>query len=373
MDLIFTDEQTALRDAVNGLLMSTHPLERVSALADGTRGWDPAIWKHLAQMGLLGLSVPEALGGSGAGLVEEVVLFEQAGASLLPGPLFPTVALALPALLASPLAAETVPAVVSGERRASFAWIEDGQAPYLARAAMSALQAELDEPTGTAVLRGSKTWVMDAASVDWLVVAGRTARGAGLFLVETADSSVSLKAAEGIDGTRRLFQVTFDGTQGRSLVDPAQSRPVFAAVWRRGLLLAAAEAVGIGSRLVGLSADHARTREQFGRPIGTYQAVSHAIADMYMNVELARSLCIWGALEAEAGSRTVDLAVAAAASVALPGAVAAAERALQVHGGLGMTWESPIHRFLKRSLQLATLDAPPELQRHQIARVLLDS
>jgi alkylation response protein AidB-like acyl-CoA dehydrogenase len=372
VDLTLTDEQVALGSTVRELLDDTHPAPRVAELADSPEGWDASVWPAIARMGLLGLSVPERLGGSGAGLVEEVILFEEAGAALLPGPLFSTVALALPALLESEHSAELVPPVVSGERRVSFAWADDSASAYLARAAATIMPAELDDRTGEAVLHGPKRWVMDAQCADWIVVAARTSRGAGLFLVDADGPGVAVQATGTMDGTRRMFTVTFDAVTGRSLVEPSQSWPVFGRIWRRGLLLAAAESVGICSRLLEVSAAHATAREQFGRPIGTYQAVSHVIADMYMHAELARSLCYWGAVEGDSGTSLVDVAVASAASSALPRAVRTAEQAIQIHGGIGMTWDSVLHRYLKRALQMSALDAPPELQRHQISRVVLD-
>jgi alkylation response protein AidB-like acyl-CoA dehydrogenase len=373
MDLTLTDEQFALREGIRACLRDTHPAARVAELADGDAGWDPEVWPTLAAMGLLGLSVPEALGGAGAGLVEEVILFEEAGAALLPGPLFSTVAVALPALLASSLANEFVPQVVSGERRIAVAWADEGRTPALAKAATTTLPAELDETTGIATLTGSKHWVADLQCATTILVAARAESGAGLFLLERDDPGVRWEPVDSLDRTRRMYTLTLDGARARSLVDPSRSWPVFGAMWRRGLLLAAAEAVGISARLIEISSGYASAREQFGRPIGTYQGISHQVADMYMHAELGRSLCLWGALEADAGTSSVDVAVAAAASVAFPNAVDAAERAIQIHGGIGMTWESILHRYFKRSLQLSSLDSAPELQRHQISRILLDS
>jgi len=371
MNLVLSPEQCAFRDAVQSLLTDNYPASHVSDLADSSKGWDESSWQKFVQMGLVGLSVPESLGGAGATLLEEVILFEQCGQALLPGPLYSTVALALPALLGSPLGAEVVPDVVSGKRRMALAWIDPGGESSLSSASQTSLTIN-DKGIGRDVeISGIKKWVMDVECVDSLVVAAKSQTGAGLYLVDMNDQGITWQATAGIDGTRRTFDVTFDRTRGRSLVDPANSSHVFDVIWQRGLLFASAEAVGSSTRLLELSAEYATDREQFGQPIGSYQAISHQLADLYMHIELARSLCYWSALESETDGRDAAIALRSTASVALPGAIEAAHRAIQVFGGVGMTWESIIHRYLRRSLQMSTIDLTAVDQRHHIAKFLL--
>jgi alkylation response protein AidB-like acyl-CoA dehydrogenase len=370
VDLVLSGEQIALREVVRAMFDDTHPSARLAALADSEAGWDQTTWPVLVEMGLLGLSVPEEHGGAGAGLVEEAILFEEAGSALLPGPLFSTVALALPALLAGEHGRELVPEVVAGRRRVGFAWIDEGRVPYLSRAGETTLSARMRPASHSAVLNGVKKWVMDVECVDALVVAAKTEDGAGLFLVERSHPGLTWARVEGVDGTRRMSTVTLDSVPGVSLVDPSNSTLAFRRIWRRGALLAAAEAVGMARRLVAMSADYAGTREQFGRPIGTFQAVSHQIVNAHVHTELARSLCWWAAAAIDGADESADVAVAAAAARALPNATAAAELAIQVFGGVGMTWESNLHRYFRRALLMCTMDGPPASQRRFVAGML---
>jgi alkylation response protein AidB-like acyl-CoA dehydrogenase len=369
VDLTPTSEQEALRAAARAFLADTVSLERVGALADGEPGWDPAVWPELAELGWLGLSVPEEAGGAGAGLLEESIVFEEAAAALLPSPLFGTVALALPAVVAAGDAA-LVGEVVGGRRRLAFAWAERGGPVRLADAAAARLSATPAESSGWS-LSGTKSWVPDLTWAQSAVVVGAAPDGPGLFLVDLAGHGVTVTPRETVDATRRLADLTLDGAPARLLVGGQRALEVLVQTRQRALVLAAAEAVGIATRMLTLARDHAATRQQFGRVIGTYQAISHRIADLYTSVELARSLLIWAGWTVDHGDPDAALAVSAVASKAASVAVSASETAIQVHGGIGMTWDAGIHRHYKRALALEVLDGPPSGHRAALAAVLL--
>jgi alkylation response protein AidB-like acyl-CoA dehydrogenase len=289
MQFAFTDEQESLRREARSFLAERFPPERVAELADSEAGWDPSSWQALAELGWLGVSVPEDHGGAGLGFLEEAVLLEELGRALYPGPYLSTVALALPAL----------PPELQGE-------VASGGARW---------SAEVDG------------LVPDLGSVEWVVTEDGAVRAQGEVL-------------ETMDATRRLGRLSPD----------AERRPLDGGIDRpRALAALAAEAVGVAQRALELAVEHARTRTQFGRPIGVYQAVSHALADTYAETELARSLAYWAAWCVEEDDPEAPVAAAAAKAFAADAAVTACERAIQVHGGIGFTWEHVLHRYYKRA------------------------
>jgi alkylation response protein AidB-like acyl-CoA dehydrogenase len=307
MHFAFTPEQEALRAEARRWLEEHYPHERVAELADSEAGWDPASWSELAELGWLGVSVSEDEGGAGLGFLDEAVLFEELGRALYPGPYFSTVALALPAL--------------GPEERA-------------------------------AVARGDARW---SAQVDGLVP--------DLALVDHVLSADGPVAAEGetvktMDATRRL------GRLATPAGDAAIDRP-------RVRAALALEAIGIAQRALDWGVEHAKDRQQFGKSIGVYQAVSHSLVDAMMATELARSVAYWAAWCVAEGDEQAAIAAAAAKASASEAAVSACERSIQVHGGIGFTWEHPLHRFYKRAQWIQAFDGFPAAQRAEIAAAIL--
>jgi alkylation response protein AidB-like acyl-CoA dehydrogenase len=302
MDFAFTEEQLELKAEARRWLAERYPIDR-----DFEAPWDPASWRELAELGWLGVSVPEEQGGAGLGFLEEAVLLEELGYALYPGPYLSTVALALPTL-----APEQQAEVAAGKKRWS---------------------AEVDG------------LVPDWGHVD---------------AVLTEDGEVAPEGEElpSIDPTRPL---------GR--LEPSNS--LLQAIGPRGLAALACEAVGVAQRALDLALEHARTREQFGKPIGTYQAVSHPLADTYMETELARSLAYWAAWCVAEDDEQAPVAAAAAKAQASEAAVAACERSIQIHGGIGFTWEHPLHRYYKRAQWLEHFGGTPATLRGDVADALL--
>jgi len=317
MDFSFTSEQEELRAQARSYLADRFPAERVAELADSDAGWDPSSWQELAELGWLGVSVPEEQGGAGLGFVEEALLLEVLARALYPGPYFSTVALALPALGPDELAE-----VAAGKAR----W--------------------------SASLDGSL--VPDLAIVDRVaVVEDGSARAV----------PAGGEALDTVDATRRLGRLAAgDGTPLAG--DASAIRP-------RALAALAVEAVGVGERALELGVEHARTREQFGRPIGVYQAVSHKLADTYLETQLARSLAYWAAWCVAEGDPQAPVAAAAAKAYAAEAAVAACERSIQVLGGIGFTWEHMLHRYYKRALWIQSFGGFPAVLRAEVAGALL--
>ena len=388
MEFAFSDEQEMLRSSARDFLDGQYPLERVAELADGKLGWDPASWPRLAELGWIGLSLAERHGGMGASFLEEAVLFEETGRALYPGPFFATVGLALPTLAAGQATQpDALAAVLAGERSATLAFAEPaGPWTLAALAADGTVGTGAREADGGWVLSGSKRFVCDLGIVDDAAVAAQAAGGLGLWRVDLRQPGPGVRCRpwQTVDGTRRLADLELEDAPATLLVPPGQAGPVLAATRLRALAALACEAVGVAQRALGFAVAHARQREQFGRPIGVYQAVSHRIADAYVALELARSLAYWAAAsvaqaEAAAGAQAegqagtqAAAACAAAKAAAAEAAVQAGECAIQVSGGLGFTWESPLHRLYKRAEWIEAFEGTGAEHRRDLAAALLD-
>jgi alkylation response protein AidB-like acyl-CoA dehydrogenase len=332
MDFAFSEEQELLRASARDYLADRWPAERVVAAADADPAFDAAAWRELAELGWLDESL---------GMLEHAVLAEETGLALLPAPWFSTVALAGPLL-----DAELRGQVGAGERAVTLA------------------------TNGTATVRGdtvsgSFSLVPDLASVSDVVVVA----GDDVVAVDLAAHPEVVTARSTMDRTRRLGDLTLDGTPARRLdVDPA----ALVAVRRNALALAACEAVGVAQRALDLATEHTKTRQQFGRVIGTYQGVSHKVADIYVNVQLSRSLAYWAAWAVSEADPQQDVAVAAAKAAAAEGAVRACENAIQVHGGIGFTWEHVLQRYYKRAQWLEAFEGYGRVHRAAVAAAILD-
>jgi alkylation response protein AidB-like acyl-CoA dehydrogenase len=331
MDFAFSAEQDLLRSSVRDYLRDRYGDGRVVALAESDAGWDPATWTDLAGMGWLDPSL---------GLLEHAVIAEESAYALLPAPWFSTVALAWP-LLDAPLR----DAVAAGERSVTLA-------------AHGSVTAD-----GASSLTGMATLVPDLTSVTDVVVVTHD----GLYAVEATAGVVVPRST--MDRTRRLGELRLDRTPARRL---AAGHSDLAAARRRALALAACEAVGVAQRALDLAAAYTKTREQFGRVIGTYQGVSHKVADIFVALQLGRSLAYWAAWAASEDDAQADVAAAAAKSAATEGAVLACEYAIQVHGGIGFTYEHVLHRYYKRAQWLEAFEGYGREHRAAVAAAILD-
>lgn len=325
MDFSFTPEQLELRAQARSFLEARFPLLGLAALIDSDPGWDPKSWTELARLGWLGVSVAGELGGAGLGFVEEAILLEEFGRCLYPGPYMTTVAMALPALDDARLAE-----VAAGQSR----W--------------------------SALLGPGSGLVPELNRVDWVVVAAR-------------DQLLAVKARgemrPSVDPSRPMGRL--ERTSEEVLCEGEAVQVVAKRMRDRLLTALALEALGGGQRVLELSLEHARNREQFGKPIGAYQAVSHPLVDSYVELELARSLAYWAAWCIADDHPDASLAASAAKAAGADAGVRACERAIQTQGGLGFTWESPLHRFYKRALWIESFGGDPAAQRRWIAQQLL--
>jgi len=366
VDFAFSEEQQMLRDSAREWLADKLPLDRVPALADSDDGWDPATWPAIAALGWTGLSVPEEHGGAGMGFLDEAVIFEEFGYGLYAGPYFATVGLALPAIAADP---DLTAAVVAGESAVTLAYAEPS-GPFLLTD-LEGVGTKAQASNGSWTLTGEKHLVVDLGPVDTVVVAARSSDGLGLWAVRKDDASAT-DVQSTMDSTRRLGRLGLSGTPARLLVEPNSAAEIIERIRLRALVAVAVEAVGVAQRALDLATEHAKERNQFDKPIGTYQAVSHQIADTYVETELARSVAYWAAWCVAEGDAQAPVAAAAAKSVAAEAAVAACERSIQVHGGIGFTWEHVLHRLYKRAQWIESFEGGGAGHRADVAAHLLD-
>jgi alkylation response protein AidB-like acyl-CoA dehydrogenase len=336
MDFAFSAEQEMLRAAARDYLRDRYPLDRVAALADSTAGWDPASWDELAALGWLDPDL---------GMLEHAVLAEEAGYALYPGPWWSTVALRVTPLGDAP-------------RPTTLAWCEPG-APRLGDS------GRLATAVRDGGLTGAKTLVPDGAAVAAFDVVAAD----GVYAVAADAPGVTVAPRSTTDRTRRYAEVVLDGAPAVRVAD----LDAVAAARSRALALGACEAVGVAQRCLDIAADYAKTREQFGRPIGSYQGVSHRVANIYVALQLARSLAYWAAWCVAEDDPAAPDAVAAAKASAGEAAVFAAENAIQAMGGIGFTWDHPLHRFYKRAQWFASFEGSATAHRASIADRLLGS
>lgn len=361
MDFSFSDEQQMLRSEARSWLESKLPSERVGEIADSGAGLDPDVWAQMVELGWVGLSVPPGAGGAGMTFLEEAVLFEEFGRALFPGPYFSTVALCLPALESTP---ELSRRAVAGEITLALAWAEPPGPLTLFEAGDYGTKAVPAD--GGWTLSGEKILVPDAGVVSHFVVAAGTAEGPGVLVTEGA-----ARRSSTMDSTRAYGSVRFDGSPAVMVAGPQEFDGLLGRIRLRAHCALALEAVGVADAVLAMAVEHSMARSQFGRPIGAYQAVSHQVADTYVDVELARSLAYWAAwcvAEADPGA---PAAVAAAKSFAGEAAVRACERSIQVHGGMGFTWEHMLHRYYKRAQWIEGFDGFGHAHRSVIADSLL--
>ncbi|MGU3498755.1 acyl-CoA dehydrogenase family protein [Mycobacterium sp. C31M] len=368
----FTPEQQELRTAVRGFCADHSDEATVRKLMESRPAFDQKAWARLgSELGVLGLGVPEELEGSGGGLIDAAIVVEELGAALFCGPVFGTLALSIPALVAAPDTAvrtETLGLLVAGTRTAAFAVPEQA-----GRFAAEAVTVQATGSGETWTLSGTAERVVDADAADILLVAATGPDGTALFVVDTTDSGVQRTVLSTMDLTRPQATVEFVDAPAALLAGPAQAPEVCQHAMHVGSVLLAAEQVGGAQHLLDLSVSYAKERLQFGRPIGSFQAVKHRIADMLVEQEHSRSAAYYGAWALEDNSDDPALAASIAQATCSAAFTRIATDTVQVHGGIGFTWEHQAHLYFKRAFTDAALLGSAEEHRDRIAEYVIDS
>jgi alkylation response protein AidB-like acyl-CoA dehydrogenase len=353
MDFAFSEEQEMLRRSARDFLAKECSSKVVRRLMESSDPYDKALWQKLAGLGWTALGIPEEYGGVGT-FLDLIVVLEEAGRALMPGPFFATMGMAAPALIEAGTEAqkkEVLGAIAQGSARATLAFTEPS-----GRWDAGSVTLNAKPSSGGWQLDGIKLFVPDAEAADYMVVAART-RGEGddgisLFLVKGRPQGMTVTPLKTLDMTRRWCEVRFDGVKldGGSLMGPADKAwPALkrALDWATAALCA--EMVGGTQKVLEASTEYAKSRHQFGKPIGIYQAVSHKLADMLVLSESGRSATYYAAWAVDADSPDRSLATSMAKAYVSDAYRKVAGDGIQVHGGIGFTWEHDMHLYFKRA------------------------
>src|SRR5579859_828149 len=353
MDFAFSEEQEMLRKSARDFLAKECPPKVVRRLIEGEDAYDPTLWKKIAELGWTALGIPEQHGGVGT-FLDLVVVLEEAGRALLPGPFFATMGLAVPAVIESGSEAhkrEVLGAIAAGDARATLALTEPP-----GRWDATGIGLKAARSGGGWRLDGVKLFVPDAQHADFVVVAART-RGEGedgvsLFLVKGRPKGMTVSPLKTLDMTRRWSEIRFDGVELgpdalMGAADNAWPRLKRALEWATAAMCA--EMVGGEQKVLETSTEYAKTRQQFGKPIGIYQAVSHKLADMLVLAESSKSATYYAAWAVEADAPDRSLAASMAKAYVSDAYRKIAGDGIQVHGGIGFTWEHDMHLYFKRA------------------------
>jgi alkylation response protein AidB-like acyl-CoA dehydrogenase len=368
-------EHEELRQLVRGFLADKAPSSERRRLMEAGRDRDDAVWAQLAgQLGLPGIAVPERFGGAGYGPVELGIVLEEMGRSLLVAPYFATVALAGQALTASgdeQAMARWLPGIADGSLTATLAVTEEAGTWDLDRVAATAEPAGDGTPGNDAwVVSGTKLFVVDGQSADLLLVVARTAGGPALFGIDGTAPGVERAKMDSLDLTRDLASVVLS----RAPAIRVQAGQGDVAGWLSSvtdLVLAAlaAEEIGGAARCLELSVEYAKVREQFGRPIGSFQAIKHKCATMLLDVECGRSAAYHASAAVAGQAADASIAAALAHAFCAQAFTRVAKECIQVHGGIGYTWEHDAHLYLRRAKSSELLFGSPASHRTRLAEL----
>ncbi len=360
MDFTFSPDQIALREAVRAFLSAEAPSAYMRQMAEhDDAGITPDLWRRIVDLGWTGLLVPEALGGLGLGVIDAVAVQEEMGRSLFPGPYFSSAMVATLAARAFGLD-DRLAALAAGTERGTVAIEEAGHGDPVerirVRAAGRGSRYRLD---------GVKPLVMDGRSADWVLVPARTREGLQTFLVE-APAQLA-EAAPSLDVTRKFARLTFDETRTQ-LVGPAGDHTH---LWRRiaddAAMLLAAELIGVSEAANALALDYAQAREVFGKPLSKWQVTRHKAVDMLREIEIARVAVHYAAWASEVDAPDRSIAVGMAKAQAATAANYVTAECIQIHGGVGYTWENDSHLYLRRAKVNDLLMGAQGWQRERVA------
>jgi alkylation response protein AidB-like acyl-CoA dehydrogenase len=354
-DLLYTEIEEDLRSSVRALLADRSPWQQVLAGVDAGAPEDPELWRALgAQLGCAGLLVPEEFGGLGASAREAAVVLEELGRAVTPSPFLTSAVVATSTLLACGHT-EPLAAMAAGEVTAALA------------VPLSTPPAEPGPATVSAagdLLSGTVTSVAGALAADLLLVPA----GDALYLVEAG--AVTRTPAVALDQTRPLADLTLDGVPGRRIATGMDATAAVAAGLLAGAALLGSEQLGVAEWCLDTTVAYAKTRTQFARPIGSFQALKHRLADLWVEISQARAVARYAAGCVATDDPDLPVAAALAQAHCAPVALHAAEECVQLHGGIGFTWEHPAHLYLKRAAAAHLTFGAPDQHRTTLAALL---
>ena len=358
MQFGLSESQQILKDTARKFFAGESPIAAVRKAMETETAYDAALWAKLAEQGFTGIITPEEYGGMGLGKVELILLMEEAGYALLPGPFFSTVA----------LAGAVIDACASAEQKKKYlARIAGGQARStvaLVEAAGSWAPGNLKISTADNKLTGTKLFVTDAAVADFIIVVARD----GIFAVNAKAAGLHIEPMKGMDLARKIYSVEFKNTPAEKLANTSG----LASALDVATAALCAEMVGGMQRALELTVAYAKTRKQFGKPIGIFQAVQHLCADMYLETESSRSATYYAAWALEENTADATAAISVAKMYSSDASRTVGNRGIQVHGGMGFTWENDLHLYYRRAKASETMLGDATFHRERIARLVVD-
>lgn len=371
MNFAFSDEQEEFRQILRRFVEEQSPLPNVHARLETSEGYDPALWKTMGmELGLQGLHVPEDYGGQGFGLLELGIACEELGRALVPTPFFSSACLATDAILTLGTEEDRkrwLPELARGDGIGTLAVLDEGEEWSASGVALTA------DPDGECLkFSGRKRFVTAAGLASLFVVAVRTSgstgtEGISLVVVPRDTPGVEIRVHDSFDTSRRVADVEFDQVLGQPLGQREAAGPALDATLDRGRIALALGSCGGAGRCLDMAVAYAKQRIQFARPIGSFQAIKHSLAEVLLEVESARSIAYWASWVAAEERPELPLAASVAKSFCDEAYAMASDRNVHVHGGIGVTWEADPHLFVKRARSNETLLGDPRWQRARIA------
>ncbi|MFF5007812.1 acyl-CoA dehydrogenase family protein [Streptomyces phaeochromogenes] len=385
MDFAFSDEQEELRRTVRAFLADTSPETEMRRLMETPEGFDRALWRRMGtELGLQGLAVPEEYGGAGYGPVEVGVVMEELGRALLCAPFLSSAVLATTTLLRcddEDARKRLLPGLASGELVGTLA-LTEGSPPGPGGPGGPAtcwdaegIRLTARESAGSWLLTGHKMFVLDGAAADVVLTVARTGEGIGVFWVDGDAAGLTREPLPTMDPTRRQARLDYQDVPATRLrTSGGDGWDLVSQVLDRAAAALAAEQVGVASRALDMAVEYAKVRHQFGRPIGSFQAVKHLLADVLLELESARAAAHYALLAAENEDPELPAVASLAKAFCSDACLQATEQNIQVHGGIGFTWEHPAHLYLKRAKTSQLLFGDPTYHRELLAqRIGMDS
>ncbi len=374
MNFALSEEQEMLRDTARRYLQDKAPSEVVRRLMETDEGFDERLWGEIAEQGWQAMAIPEEYGGAGFTFMEQAILMEEMGRTLFPVPYLSSIVLGADLILTAGSEEQKqalLPGIASGERRVALAHLEENGSWDAAGVTLVAKRDGDDF-----VLGGTKTFVLDGHTADTLVVVVRTDEGStgesgiGLLVVDAAAPGVSRRRIETMDMTRKQAEIVFDGTRVPAtalLGDPGGGWATLQDTLTRAVVALAFEQVGGAQQCLDMSVEYAKVRVQFGRPIGSFQAIKHKCADMLVDVESAKSAAYYAGWAVTAGDDEVAIVAPLAKSFCSEAYFRCAAENIQIHGGIGFTWEHDAHLYFKRAKTDELLFGTPAQHRAVLA------
>jgi alkylation response protein AidB-like acyl-CoA dehydrogenase len=370
----FSDEQDEFRSVIRRFLEDRSPPTEVRRLMETPEGCDPAVWRQLSEeLGLPAVHIPEEYGGQGFSFVELGIALEETGRALLCAPYFASTALAANAILCAATETrkkELLPGLASGETIATLAVNEPA-----GRWDAASISTTARPENGGFALDGVKTYVLDGCTADLIVVVARSPGsqdedGLSFFTVPGDASGLERRALRTLDTTRKQAELRFSGVRAELLGELDAGAPALTRTLDLAAIALANEMVGGAQRVLEMSVDYAKTRVQFGRPIGSFQAIKHKCADMLLDVELAKSAAYYAAAAAAEDDDELPVLAALAQSLAADAYRRVAAENIQIHGGIGFTWEHDAHLYFKRAKSSEVFLGDPAHHRELLAQRL---